>query len=1423
MTITHFAERCRQPSITTGTGPLSLMAPPTGFQALSAGFNVSEDLPYAIEGVDSDGDYTGEWEVGRGHLNILGQLVREVVYDSSDGGDLVNFTSASLNVFVTTSDGGLTEWLLNNLPPVTPAGNDGEIQFNDDGVLSASSSLTWNGTQLFVNGNIKGAGYIELPEMSAPTQPPNGFGRLYVKSDNKIYFKGDDDVEHDLTSLGVGGIGSGETDRITFWANTTDITSSAQFVVDHVAPGINVYWEDANDPLAFGAWLNAGNIHSFIDDTIADTYAQVLSGYWNGVVYSVSAELAAWNPVALGSVAGVNNAGSAQVYLRGAASAINAIHSDTATALAITHNLIEAVRFNASGQSVFRSGSAATPSITFVNETGANSGIYGAGNDNIGWAIAGAAAMDLNATRLNFASTIVVNAGTGAASGPSYSFTGNTNAGIYSGGAASGTMLLATGGSQRWQFLTTSSKTSLPILGAAGSASAPQYAFDVGVGANTGMYYSNTGPTLFLASGGVERAAFSDTEAVFNEGGLTYNFRVESDTLTHLLFVDATNNKLIIGGSTNNASTQLFDIQTTSTSINSHTARIKNTAASGNSAPTVRWESDNSSALTLGILNSTYATSGQLMANRALISTTGANGMLFNAGSDTFVFHVGSTGTATGETLRMTSTEVVFNDAGADRDLRIEGDTNANLFFVDASVDRIGVGTNAPGTDSMIHIQFSNSSGTGLHQGVLVENQHSGGIAALQVTNQNHAVGASWRTYGTTSAQTFLGTTAAGNASLQAYGASLTALKFGTDVNVPVIFGTFATTASSGVEFMRLVPGSAGTAGFVFNENARGDIDFRIESQNRTHVFFVDTDVGNSSHLGRVGINRSSLSSTFSVDNGASTESIFIAYDNGAAVLTVADAGDVSIVPISGHTQDSLLITSGALASQKSALKMTGTLSSSVASQIGVDISLIGAGSGFNLNIGMQLLLNNGFTGSDSSFGQYVGNLSTGVATGAFLSNSVVSGGSGGGNIAVASHSQGFTAGDVLGLHARATGSTSMNMAISAQANDNVNGPARQIGLFASARHGSVANVGVWSTLYNTGEQSSALAALTSAAILADNANLTSPIFIGKDNGSTVYTLADFGYVTSAPTAATTGSPTLFTLTGPAHTGLTASTEAVDVNFALTRIVQFTAGDIATQRAFVIAGPVYAFTGSSTITSAITLNVTPPSEGSGATFTNRYAIFASGLVHTRGLVMAGQPMDSNLPAISIQMNSWSSLTASTERPLIDSGSAVKTWAAGAISVQREILFQSPSYAFASASTITDAATVAITDAPTASTNATITNRWAFWVQAGRSKFGGAIDVLGNAGFAIETISSNDTLNDTHHTVLVDSTGGTVTITLPPPDGITRRRYEILKKVAANTVIIDADTGTINGESQVTLTDVYQSITVVCDGTEWFIV
>ena len=62
----------------------------------------------------------------------------------------------------------------------------------------------------------------------------------------------------------------------------------------------------------------------------------------------------------------------------------------------------------------------------------------------------------------------------------------------------------------------------------------------------------------------------------------------------------------------------------------------------------------------------------------------------------------------------------VFNESGAAVDFRIEGDTDANLFFLDGSADKIGIGTSSPATTLHVlqdsaKIQLeSNGSDTGV-------------------------------------------------------------------------------------------------------------------------------------------------------------------------------------------------------------------------------------------------------------------------------------------------------------------------------------------------------------------------------------------------------------------------------------------------------------------------------------------------------------------------------------------------------------------------------------------------------------------------------------------------------------------------------------------------------------------------------------
>ena len=84
---------------------------------------------------------------------------------------------------------------------------------------------------------------------------------------------------------------------------------------------------------------------------------------------------------------------------------------------------------------------------------------------------------------------------------------------------------------------------------------------------------------------------------------------------------------------------------------------------------------------------------------------------IFSSAADTF-------NVATGGVERLElGTATIFNEDGADVDFRIEGDTEANLFYVDAGNDRIGIGTSTPTTllevkDTSTFASISVTSGT---------------------------------------------------------------------------------------------------------------------------------------------------------------------------------------------------------------------------------------------------------------------------------------------------------------------------------------------------------------------------------------------------------------------------------------------------------------------------------------------------------------------------------------------------------------------------------------------------------------------------------------------------------------------------------------------------------------------------------------
>ncbi len=91
-----------------------------------------------------------------------------------------------------------------------------------------------------------------------------------------------------------------------------------------------------------------------------------------------------------------------------------------------------------------------------------------------------------------------------------------------------------------------------------GSVSAPGLAFASDL--DTGFFRIDPND-LGIATGGVQRLRLSPSEAVFNENSVDYDFRVESNGNTHMLFVDAGNDRIGIGTS---SPSHLVDARTAS-------------------------------------------------------------------------------------------------------------------------------------------------------------------------------------------------------------------------------------------------------------------------------------------------------------------------------------------------------------------------------------------------------------------------------------------------------------------------------------------------------------------------------------------------------------------------------------------------------------------------------------------------------------------------------------------------------------------------------------------------------------------------------------------------------------------------------------------------------------------------------------------
>jgi len=178
-------------------------------------------------------------------------------------------------------------------------------------------------------------------------------------------------------------------------------------------------------------------------------------------------------------------------------------------------------------------------------------------------------------------------------------------------------------------------------------------------------------------------------EIVFNEGSNDTNFRVESDDQTHMLFVDAGNNRININSSTDEGG--IVNIITTDNSPNLVLACRDTDASTG---PVLELDRDiATSDVSAGDLIGEIRFSSGVnqyaeIQTKVLDPTVGSKDGEMN-------ISIESNDTMS-SALRLGATEAVFNDDSNNIDFRIESDGQANMFFVDAANDFIGIRRNDP-------------------------------------------------------------------------------------------------------------------------------------------------------------------------------------------------------------------------------------------------------------------------------------------------------------------------------------------------------------------------------------------------------------------------------------------------------------------------------------------------------------------------------------------------------------------------------------------------------------------------------------------------------------------------------------------------------------------------------------------------------
>ena len=434
-----------------------------------------------------------------------------------------------------------------------------------------------------------------------------------------------------------------------------------------------------------------------------------------------------------------------------------------------------------------------------------------------------------------------------------------------------------------------------------------------------------TNGTHSTYSGSIEMATFSTSGIVFNDGSYDADFRVESNNDSHMLFVDAGNDRVGIKNGT-----PLFPLSVGATGSLGAVSGNYQTLVSvdgGYSTTNVRQHK------VMGFVGTTAGNAD--VYDSGYLVTNGEISKNFYTGifADNSYFNASSYRIVQGAKNRLTikqNGELVINDSGDDRDFRVESDSSTHMLFVDGGENHVGVDWATPNVPLDVNGVISsrpNGGGAAYSHGLLEISTSASNPQVKITTNilwgagattHAHTVKISGFRYG--SGQTcevvicwhkynnsFYNRTASSSGGFApditlAVENNKVVIHLGTVGYWPKLYvesmynaygGTSqakgwswsdaaisadANTPTETVSYKTDLGGDnlIGTAGVVFNEGSAA-ADFRVESDGNAHMLFVDASTN------RVGVGTNGPGADFTVYKaGANSNGVAQIYQNAA-------------------------------------------------------------------------------------------------------------------------------------------------------------------------------------------------------------------------------------------------------------------------------------------------------------------------------------------------------------------------------------------------------------------------------------------------------------------------------------------------------------------------------------------------------------